>query len=831
MNVFLQKLLFFLVFLLPLSVAAQDVELTTYWNGTMEYQFTSTRYAPTIRVNPTQGSLNIVSLGNDQYLVQFTPTPFYIGPDFIQIKRWVTDPFPRLKDLNLHIDVVPAEIEAVHDYSATMVDESIIIHPLDNDFSSNGVLELVTIPLTNSGTAEVNPDGTITFTPRSGFEGLAHFNYVICNGAGICDDGTVSVSVLNDRGGSQGEPSTTKIKIFTKRQQSQDVLVPELFTLVTPPSNGTYDPSEDVPQYLPNPDFAGIDVLTFQYQNQVIEVEVHVLDHLDNTFAFDDFAYTTSLNSVEFNVLANDAEGSEGNTITFGQPEFGSLTIIGNGEVEYVPSRNFGGIDRIEYTSVSPDGVVETAIAYVHVSNYEPTASKFFMITPKQTPLIIGYNVPINTFQFSIAQQGELGEAIFMPGEVNEIINGTQITGYNLIVYIPNDDVTSGTDEFEVNYCTVDPETGACFYNKSVKIEMEIIDVGTGDGPSCFGDCIWAGDTNFDGVVNMVDLLPLGLNMGEIGKPRDNVDFNHWYGQFGIDWLDFFNENPINLKHLDTDGDSIVTAKDTAAINLFYGKTHSLTPKIIPFYDFGIYLRGNVFASPGDLVELDIILGSEADPALDVYGFTFPFKYNEEIFKPESVKVSFAENSWMSYNSPILHMAHNDKRGLAEAGYTRTSGVSASGFGDIGTLSFVIVDDIQGFRIDEDGNEVYPVKIGGNASTGLNSSGVNFAIPIGEFTLNIVPRKEVDKNTPIDPSQLKVNPNPTRNRLRVHLNGGDEFEELVIHNIMGQEVLRTTTNLTNDMVMDVSTLQTGLYILSVYTDRGVVNKKFEVLKY
>ena len=185
----------------------------------------------------------------------------------------------------------------------------------------------------------------------------------------------------------------------------------------------------------------------------------------------------------------------------------------------------------------------------------------------------------------------------------------------------------------------------------------------------------------------------------------------------------------------------------------------------------------------------------------------------------------------MSYNSPILHLAHNDKRGLAEAGYTRTSGVSASGFGKLGTLNFIIEDDLIGFRKDEDGNDVYPVKLGGNVSNGMGGSGQNFQMSIGEFTLNIVPHKEVDKSTPIDPSQLKVNPNPTQGQLWVHLNGGDEFEEIVIHNIMGQEVLRNTTGLTNDMNLDVSKLENGLYILSVYTDRGLVNKKFEVLKY
>lgn len=829
MNVFLRKLLLFSVFLLPVMAAAQDVELTTYWNGTMEYQFSSNRYAPTLHINPLHGEAEMIALGDDEYIVRFTPNDFYVGADFIEIRRWVVDPFPLPKKLRLYVDVIPAEIDAVHDYYVTMVDEPVTMHPLDNDFSSNGVLDLLTVPLANSGAATANPDGTITFTPAVGFEGLAHFNYVVCNGAGICDDGTVSVSVLND-GTLDGEPQVNRIKIFTEREQPQDVLVPDMFALVTPPTNGIYDPSEDVPQYTPNVDFAGIDFMTFQYQNQTVEVEVVVLDHLDNKFAFDDFAYTTSLESVEFDVTANDGEGSTDNTITFAQPTNGTINVIGNGEVEYVPNQSFGGVDEIVYTSTSPEGAVETATAFVHVSNYEPTSSKFYMITPKQTPLIIGYNVPINSFEFSIAQQGSLGQAVFLPGEVDELINGVRITGYNLIVYIPNDDVTTGLDEFEINYCTIDPEAGACFYTKAVKIEMEIIDP-PGEGPFCFGDCVWAGDTNFDGVVNMQDLLPLGLDMGEVGEVRENVDLNQWYGQFAIDWLDFFNDNPVNLKHLDTDGDGIVTGADADQILKFYGNTHSLTPKMTPFYDFGIYLEGDIFASPGDLIELKINLGSESNPAIDVYGFTFPFRYNAEIFDPESISISFDENSWMSYNSPILHLSHNDKKGLAEAGYTRTSGISASGLGTIGTVGFVIEDDVIGFRIDEDGNEILPVQLGGTISNGLAGNGESFRMNIGEFTLNIIPRKEVDKDTPIDPSQLKVNPNPTQGQLWVHLNGGDEFEEIVIHNIMGQEVMRNTTGLTNDMKLDVAHLNNGLYILSVYTDRGVVNKKFEVVKY
>lgn len=56
----------------------------------------------------------------------------------------------------------------------------------------------------------------------------------------------------------------------------------------------------------------------------------------------------------------------------------------------------------------------------------------------------------------------------------------------------------------------------------------------------CFDDCIWFGDVNFDGIVDMEDLLIIGWVIGEVGVLCVDVNFDFWYGKYGDDWNDLF---------------------------------------------------------------------------------------------------------------------------------------------------------------------------------------------------------------------------------------------------------------------------------------------------
>ncbi|MCG8332206.1 MAG: Ig-like domain-containing protein [Chitinophagales bacterium] len=830
MNVLLRKppiMVLLLFFGFPLfSTAQQVVNDTIFENQTFEYTFTSDPNDPALVDAPLYGTISWVEVSPFNYEVVYTPSDGFTGDDSFRFLVWKnTSPFFTYEYLKFNIHVAPSLVTAVHDYGTTTINQPITIDVLANDISSSGVLNLTNIPLVNHGSATFNPgESTITFTPDTDFKGSAYLNYVVCDDIGTCDNGTVSIFVL-----SNDTPQTDTVSLFTRKNTSQVVFVPPAYVLTTGPTNGTYDDTGEVPYYTPDPDYTGNDYLTYDFNGVDKVIEMIVLDLEENGFAFDDYVYMTPYEGErEINVLENDEYGimSDCWELT-SDAQYGTVEWIigqdGVGVPRYTPSAGFIGVDWFTYSICPPGGNgsnVETATVYVFVSNYEPSATNFYMTTPKVTPLIVGYSVPISDFSFEVTVDANMGTVEFFEGDVDTVIYGQQVTGYNLVIYTPDANVSSGVDHFELEYCVT--TNNICNYQKTVKIDVEILDIGDGTEPMCIDDCIWAGDTNFDGAVNMEDLLPLGLNMGEVGVPRQDVNLSQWYGQYGDDWDAYM---PIDLKHLDTDGDSVITGLDTFAISNFYGNTHSLTPAEVPFYEYQIILEGDIFAEPGDLVTMNLLLGTNDDPASNVYGFTFPFQYDENSIEPSSVYVDFTTGSWLSYNSPVLHMSNNNLEGLVESGFTRTNGISASGYGSIGTLSFVIIDDVDVFRKSE---EAYQLTIGGGTSTMMNGAGRTFGVNIQGAQITIRPHEE---DAPITADQLKVFPNPTSlDFINLHLNGGNEFERAVVYDMTGRMMYDTGKMLSNHTQLPVSDLRNGVYAVQVYTQKGVITKKFEVMR-
>ena len=88
--------------------------------------------------------------------------------------------------------VVPV---AVNDRATTPRNTPVTIDVLSND-TPNGATtpNVVTVP--QNGTAVVNPDGTIEYTPHTGFKGVDTFVYELCNADG-CATATVSIEVTH----------------------------------------------------------------------------------------------------------------------------------------------------------------------------------------------------------------------------------------------------------------------------------------------------------------------------------------------------------------------------------------------------------------------------------------------------------------------------------------------------------------------------------------------------------------------------------------------------------------------------------------------------------
>lgn len=71
---------------------------------------------------------------------------------------------------------------AMDDYAETVMDEPVIIAVVDNDIHDTGTLDPTSVKIINlpeHGTVVVKPDGTVVYTPETGFIGADSFNYTI----------------------------------------------------------------------------------------------------------------------------------------------------------------------------------------------------------------------------------------------------------------------------------------------------------------------------------------------------------------------------------------------------------------------------------------------------------------------------------------------------------------------------------------------------------------------------------------------------------------------------------------------------------------------------
>ena len=142
----------------------------------------------------TNGEVNLNSDGT----ITYNPFRDFNGTDTITYT--VTDPDGNTSTSTVTVTVTPVNDapEAVDDASATALNTPVTIDVLANDTDLDGdTLTLVGVPTSADGTVEVNPDGTITFTPNTGFTGTAVINYTMTDGT-VQDTAVVTVQVGGD---------------------------------------------------------------------------------------------------------------------------------------------------------------------------------------------------------------------------------------------------------------------------------------------------------------------------------------------------------------------------------------------------------------------------------------------------------------------------------------------------------------------------------------------------------------------------------------------------------------------------------------------------------
>jgi Bacterial Ig domain/Secretion system C-terminal sorting domain len=790
-------------------------------NGTFIYDFASFPW-PNQPTQPNHGETDLAYMGIINGIWQnrltYTPDPDYVGLDYFHICYHFT-PNNTYGCLYFEIEMVDNSVVATNDYVSANVNEVVTVNVLENDASSSGVYNITLATLANNGSLSISSDSTITFIPDAGFKGAAQFHYTICDDSTKCDKAMVTIFYEDNASTSE------TVNIALKKNSFIDLIVPmhENFGIQTPPEYGNTEVIDEdgVLRYTPYIGFTGADDLTCYYEHlgvtKTITYNISVLPiAVQNTFGKTDFAVTAINKSVTFNVLANDGPSTYVQSNT--QPANGTVTrYLGN--VTYTPPAGFEGATSFNYTvCLLGTPSCQSVKVYVTTSNYVPAAPEFLLQTAKNTPLVIDYVSKINNWTFTgpVGGESDLGGTVqIFPGNTTQTIHGQEATGYNLLVYTPPSDEIDVIDEFEIVYCA---PNGAC---TTVKIYVNLIDIPASANTDtlCVADCVFPGDANNDGKVNMVDILPIGYCTGVVGTARENAS-TEWYGQYSADWPGVMGAKE---KHVDADGDGSVTALDSIWINEYYGNSSNLyagpvaSLENIPLY----FIPQTPNPGPGDLVEIDIVLGAPNAPAFDIYGLSFSLGYNAEIVVPGSMNVNFFDDSWTSYNSPMIsYMKDHYADNKVDVAYTRTSDVSASGFGIIGTVSFVI-EDVIDLRLNEFFN--FNLNFNGSPVT-MNAAGEYVTIVGADLQLKINTKPGLNDSE----NPLISYPNPTDDLLNIHLNGGDELEQVKIFDLVGNLMYDSGSILDKHHTVDVSKFHNGMYIINAFTTTEMLSIKTRV---
>ncbi len=339
---------------------------------------------------------------------------------------------------------------------------------------------------------------------------------------------------------------------------------------------------------------------------------------------------------------------------------------------------------------------------------------------------------------------------------------------------------------------------------------------------------VWPGDANNDGQADNTDLLAIGIGYGTTGAIRTNATIN-WQAEIGFDWTDSL-ASGTNYKHIDCNGDGIIADDDTIAIIQNFGLTHPLRPAIIPMVltDPPLYFDIQIdSASVDTMLQIPLMLGTSVIPADSIYGIAFTVSYDTALVKADSVTMDFI-NCWMnSTTGHTIGIGINDPlNGKLYGAVTRTSHTDTSGFGELGRLGIVTVDNISA-RMSSLYSDTLILGISDVTLITHDEHYKTVNIIIDSLIIN---DNTVGIHEHTEALSLSVYPNPANRFLFLDYDLQIKNPVITLHSMLNEEIDINYKSMNGKTIVDLGTVANGMYLLRVTTDKGVVTRKINVIK-
>ncbi|MDC1508615.1 dockerin type I domain-containing protein, partial [Saprospiraceae bacterium] len=779
-----------------------------------QYEFSVESIAiPTFAYNEDYSnitSFSPIDLSGSPYTFKAFITANFIGTATFAMEWYASSnnfPFIEPRVTFYEIEVVESILDAKVD--VVTIDNSITsveIYPLVNDFGEFAPLTLSDVSQVMYGSAEVTDSNTIIYTVAD--TNMDYLMYTITDSIGESASGKIVINILED------DPVSVDTLSYTITDlQSQLVVLPfgDLEEIQSPAQGALDSISEYSYLYIPDLGASGIDTVVFQNvagNNRVALIEVYDVS-VEPSYAVNDSYFAAEATTVTVFPLENDIKD------TYPIIDISSeLDYVSPGVYSYMPDVDFSGLKIFEYTIDYGFGT-STANIYVSIGNYEPQSTfAYSFVTPQDRPLVIKYEIPLEGYEFVANTFFTDHGFVETYGENDNVTIGCDdVNGEAFFIYYPGSNYV-GFDDFEVEYCINE----VCV---NYEVEIEVVSVDS-DECFCVNDCVWEGDTDGNGKVNVSDILPIGRHMGISGAPRESL-YDFWSAEDTDNWT-YDQPSGKNIKHADANGDGIVTVVDTNSISEYYNQLSNFVPdEVLDVKDYPFYLiPQSTEVDSGELLVLDIVLGSEDFPVKDLHGLAFSIQVGGGFADSASLYIDLYEDSWLTNLGPSIQMSKKPADGLIEAALTRTDGLPSSGYGIIGQLGFIVEDEAQGIK-DDDGERYFGIRLRG--AIGETAAGNSYYMPEAAVRIQYV--NEGVKDEKLFPIDMLVSPNPTSDILRIDLpNVNEEIRNLYLTDITGNSILVNKSN----SIINLGSLPMGMYILSVESNMNTYNQKVQVVR-
>ena len=711
--------------------------------------------------------------------------------------------------VTVEIEVVRSIVVANDDFGMMEPQGVYQIEVLSNDHSSSGDLEILKIEASSGGQFVIDGSNSISFTPDSSFVGLASASYIVVDNLGTTSSANAFIQVmgLELSSGTIEYLHVVSDPLLIILDGNGYSLSPDselLFGELTQLAPFAYEYTSDL--FIEGIEsFALIDD-----EGHTKEIEISLVKTIDNNSVLvPDEAYTVPGEFVVIDALANDFRN---NGVIIDHSD--ELIYI-SGVFVYEADNDFEGVKELFYT-VHDGFQSHTSSIDVYVGNYKPAVTDYQFQTVSGTPLALEYNVPISEFSFKTLRDPASGTLEIGVSEIGS--NCANAIGTNMVIYTPSDGFI-GEDDFSVEYCS---EAGVC---EMLDVRVNVVE-STEDCPCVGPGCVWAGDTNRDGVVNVADLLPIGLHYGASGNSREN-DGIEWGAKSTEQWIQVQLDGS-NVSHVDANGDGLISIEDTSAILANYGNQDNFIPETTVL-DKAIPIRFEVVnadVSNGDQVQIDIYVGSDDFPAIDLHGLALSVSLPPSLLSDSTTLEFVPDNRWIGSNSPIVPLSFINENN-ADIAITRTDNVGISGSGKIGRLNTVIVIDVDELR--PNGPQI-PLKFKAPKSIMVDGRGVPIQVESAEIELMLQLDSEdqvIDEL--IEEIEVIISPNPSTGPISIHANNNDQLREVAIYDMIGQLQYERTDLISNHLNVE-QTFNQGLYFAHIKTVKGTTVQQIEVIR-